>query len=406
MISKKMISKKRAFVGAVALVIITFLLTFTLTNTVELVLGDKVIISKNNYQSFKKMLSLKNFIEKNYYKPVESSILEEGTLKGMFQSLGDPYSVYMDKEEFNEFMVHTKGSYGGIGVIMTPGSDGFITVVSPIEDTPGDRAGMKPGDKILKVNNKEVTAEKLEETVAIIKGKPGTKVRLTVMRAGKDEPFSIELVREEIRLKTVTTKMLPDNIGYIRISMFDEQTAEDFVAQLRELEKNKIKGLVVDLRNNPGGIVDECVKIADQLLGKQVIFYTQDREGNRQYEKSDEKKVPYPYVLLVNEGSASASEILAGAVQDKRAGILVGTKTFGKALVQQIKPLNDGTGFKLTVAQYFTPNGRYIHGKGIQPDVVVDLPSNLKEKLNISDVEDTQLQKGIEVLKKKISEKQ
>ncbi len=401
-----MISKKRAFIGAVLLVFITSLLTFTLTNAVGLVLGDKVIISKNDYEATKKILALKNFIEKNYYQPVDSSKLEEGSLRGLFQALEDPYSVYMSKEEFNELMVHTKGSYGGIGVIMTPGEDGYITVVSPIEDTPGDRAGMKPGDKILKVNGKEVTAEQLEEAVAMIKGEPGTKVSLTILRSGRNEPFSIQLVREEIRLKTVTSRMLSDGIGYIRISMFDEQTSDDFMVQLSELEKNKIKGLIIDLRNNPGGIVDECVKIADMLLGEQIIVYTQDREGNQQVEKSDKKRVSYPYVVLVNEGSASASEILAGAIQDTNSGTLVGTKTFGKALVQQIKPLEDGTGFKLTVAQYFTPKGKYIHGKGIQPDIVQDLPQALNEKLSITDAEDLQLQKGIEVLKEKIAQGQ
>ncbi|QEK13577.1 S41 family peptidase [Crassaminicella thermophila] len=403
-------SKKRAAVGAIILVLITTFLTFTVSNVVGLTLGDKVIISKQNYEyfksihkSYKKILSLKGFIEENYYKPVDVSKFEDGMIKGMFESLEDPYSVYMDKKEFSNFMEHTKGTYGGIGVIMTPGTDGFITVVAPIEDTPGERAGMKSGDKIIKVNDKEVTAEKLDEAVAMIKGKPGTKVNLTIMRPGKKEPFSVELRREEIRLKTVKSRMLEDGIGYIRITMFDEKTSDDFLKHLAKLEKKNIKGLIIDLRDNPGGLLSECVRIADRLLGEQVIVYTQDRTGHRKYEKSDKRHVDYPFVLLVNGGSASASEILSGAVKDTKSGTLIGTTTFGKGLVQQVKPLNDGTGFKLTTAQYFTPNGIYIHGKGIEPDIFIDLPEELKERVDLTDEEDVQLQKGISVLKQKIA---
>ncbi|WZL72141.1 S41 family peptidase [Clostridiaceae bacterium 35-E11] len=405
-----MISKKRIFTGAFILVLITGLLTFTLTNVFALSVGEKVIISKDEYDYYKnlnktyeKMLSLKGFIKENYYQPVDESKMEDGIIKGLFESLGDPYSVYMDKKEFENFMTHTKGTYGGIGVIMTPGKDGFITVVSPIEDTPGEKAGMQSGDKIVKVNDKEVTAEKLDEAVAMIKGQPGTKVNLTIMRPGKKEPFVVELTREEIRLKTVKSKIIEDEIGYIKITMFDEQTSEDFLDQLEEIERQNIKGLVIDLRNNPGGLLSECVKIADKLLGKQVIVYTQDNAGNRKYEKSNGKKVDYPYVILVNQGSASASEILSGAVKDTKSGTLIGTTTFGKGLVQSVKALDDGTGFKLTTAQYFTPKGTYIHGKGIEPDIVVEIPEELAERIDITDEEDVQLQKGIEVLNQKIS---
>ncbi len=236
----------------------------------------------------------------------------------------------------------------------------------------------------------------------MIKGNPGTKVKLTILRSGKDRPFELELKREEIRLKTVKSKVLEDHIGYIRITMFDEQTSNDFIEQLKSLEKQNIKGLIIDLRNNPGGLLDECVKVADELLGKQVIVYTQDRAGHKEYEKSDAKKVTYPYVLLVNEGSASASEILAGAVKDTKSGTLIGTTTFGKGLVQQVRPLKDGTGFKLTTSQYFTPNGTYIHGKGIEPNIVVKMPENLQEQINLTEKDDIQLQKGIEVIREKL----
>ncbi|TCO70749.1 S41 family peptidase [Marinisporobacter balticus] len=403
-------SKKRAIMGSMILVLITGLVTFTLTNVFALSVGDKVLVSKQNYEytkkmneTYSKMNNLKSVIKENYYQAVDENKFEDGIIKGLFEALDDPYSVYMNKQEFTSFMEHTHGSYGGIGVVMSPGKDGFITVVAPFEDTPGDKAGMQSGDKIIKVNDKDVTADHLDEAVAMIKGKPGTKVTLTIMRLGKKEPFSVELTREEIRIKTVKSRMLEDGLAYLRITMFDEKTSEDFMAHLKKLEKQNIKGLVIDLRDNPGGLLSECVRIADRLLGKQTIVYTQNRAGKRQYEKSDKNKVNYPLVLLVNGGSASASEILSGAVKDTKSGTLIGTTTFGKGLVQQVIDLKDGTGFKLTTSQYFTPNGIYIHGKGIEPNIVIEMPEALKEKINITDEEDVQLQKGIEVLKEKIS---
>lgn len=409
-VKHNMISRKNAILGAMILVLLTSVITFTLTNVFALSIGEKVIITKKNYdyykdisKSYSKVLSLKEFIETNYYKEVDESKVEDGIIKGLFQSLEDPYSVYMSKKEFDDFMTHTKGTYGGIGVIMTPGEDGYITVVSPIEDTPGERAGLKSGDKILKVNGKEYSGEKLDEAVAIIKGDPGTKVTLTVYREGKNQPFDVEIVREEIRLKTVKSRMLENDLGYIRITMFDEMTSEDFKTQLTQLQKQNMKGLIIDLRNNPGGLLDQCVKIADELLGKTVVVYTQDRSGEREYEYSNAGKIEVPYVLLVNKGSASASEILSGAVKDTKSGTLIGTTTFGKGLVQRVKALEDGTGFKLTTSQYFTPNGVYIHGKGIEPDIVVEVPEDETAQEEVKDADDIQLQKGIEVLRQKLA---
>ncbi|PAB58110.1 S41 family peptidase [Anaeromicrobium sediminis] len=405
-------NKKRSIFSYVAVILITAIITFGITNGISLKVGDKVVISRQNYEYYEdldktygKMISLKNYIESEYYIPTEDKNFEDGMIKGMFSALEDPYSVYMGKKEFDDFMTHTSGTYGGIGVIMTPGKDGFITVVSPIEDTPGEKAGMKAGDKILKVNGKDVTADKLEEAVAMIKGEAGTKVNLTVLRPDTDKTFGVDITRQNIRLKTVKSKIMDNNIGYVRISMFDEQTAKDFKTHLTRLEKENINGLVIDLRNNPGGLLGQCTEIADLLLGKGTIVYTQDRTGKKTYEKSDASKVDFPYVLLVNKGSASASEILAGAVKDTNSGVLIGTTTFGKGLVQQVKPLKDGTGFKLTTAQYFTPNGTYIHGKGIEPNIVVELPQELKEKVGLSEKEDVQLIKALEVVNEKISNK-
>ncbi len=404
-----MIKKRTAIAIGIVLVLVTGIVSAVFSNLVAIQLDDRVIIKKEDYEYFAqlqqdlgKMLQLKEFIKENYYKPVDDVNFEDGIIKGLFESLEDPYSVYMNKSEFDSFTTHTEGSYGGIGVIVTPGDDGYITVVTPIEDTPGERAGILSGDKIIKVNDKEVTAEKLDEAVAIMKGEPGTTVELTLLRPNKKEPLNIELKREEIRLKTVKSRILGNNIGYIRISMFDEKTADDFKVHLNDLEKQNIKGLIIDLRNNPGGSLSECVEIADELLGEQIIVYTQDRDGNKRYEKSDADKIDVPLAILVNEGSASASEILTGAVKDTESGTIIGTTTFGKGLVQIVRPLNDGTGFKLTISQYFTPNGSYIHGKGIEPNIVIDLPDELKEKPEISDEEDIQLQKALEVINSEI----
>lgn len=404
-VKEDMISRKTAFFWVITLSLITGIVTFSMTNIISFSIGEKVVISKQKYEHFQylnnnfdKMLGLKAFIEENYYQPVDDVNFEDGIIKGLFKALDDPYSVYMSKDEFDSFMTHTKGTYGGIGVIMTPGEDGFITVVSPIEDTPGERAGIQPEDKIIKVNDEEVIAEKLDEAVAMIKGEPGTKVTLTIIRPGKANPFSVELTREEIRLNTVKSRILKDKIGYIRITMFDEQTSQDFKDHLTKLKKEGIEGLVIDLRDNPGGLLSECVKIADEILGKQIIVYTEDRSGKREYENSDSGKINMPIAILINKGSASASEILAGAVKDSKSGTLIGTTTFGKGLVQRVKPLDDGTGIKLTTSQYFTPNGTNIHGKGIEPDYIVEMPEELKEKLEITDEEDVQLQKAIQVL--------
>ncbi|MCT4564615.1 MAG: S41 family peptidase [Maledivibacter sp.] len=404
-----MIKKRTAFIGAIVLIIVTGLLTTVITNVAAIGFNGKVSLPKSEYErlvgledKFKKTLYLKKYIEENYYEPVDEDVFEDGILKGLFSSLNDPYSQYMSKKEFDSFMTHTHGTYGGIGIIVTPGDDGYITVVSPIEDTPGERAGIISGDKIVKVNDKEVTADELDDAIAIMKGKPGTEVDITILRPNKKEPLAITIKREEIRLKTVKSRVIEDNIGYLRLTMFDDKTAEDFKKHLKDLESKNIKGLIIDLRNNPGGSLRECVEIADELLGKQNIVYTKDRAGKKEYMDSDANKVDYPFVILVNKGSASASEILTGAVKDTKSGVIIGTTTFGKGLVQAVRELTDGTGFKLTISQYYTPNGEYIHGKGIEPNIVVDLPEELKEKVEITDEEDTQLQKALEVLRGKI----
>ncbi|WP_130807709.1 S41 family peptidase [Senegalia massiliensis] len=399
-----MISKKKAMIIGVILILLTATGTFILDNMVQLTIGTKIIMPKSQLNSTSKIAYIKNYINENYLNDVTNEELTDGQLKGLFEGLEDPYSVYMTKKEFADFMDQTEGSYGGVGIIVTPGEDGYITVVSPIEDTPGEKAGIKSGDKIIKVNDKEFTADNMDKAVELMKGDPGTDVKLTILREteeGKTEEIEVELTREEIRLKSVKSKMLQDNIGYIRIIQFDELVYEDFKKHLEQLQDNGMKSLVIDLRNNPGGLLAQTADIADLLIGKSNIVYTETKNGAREYYKSDEDKLGIPLTVLVNEGSASASEILSGAIKDTNTGTLIGTKTFGKGIVQRIEQLSDGSGFKLTVSEYFTPNGTNIHGKGIEPDIEIKLPDGIEGGVENLD-EDIQLKKAIEILREKM----
>jgi len=404
-------TKKRT-ISVVLIILLTNLLTFSLTNLITLRFNDKVVVPKNEYQSlinvyenYSKVSSIKEYIDRNYLKEVDNDALLDGQIKGMVEALEDPYSVYMTQDEFTSFAQQTAGVYGGIGVIVTPGDDDLITVVSPIEDTPGERAGLKTGDKIIKVDGVEFYAKNMDEAVKVMKGKPNTDVTLTIMRKDKDDKnqvIDIDITREEIRLVTVKSDVVDGDIGYIKITSFDEITYEDFKTHLTSLEKQNVKGLVLDLRNNPGGLLNICAEIADELLGEGDIVYTQTKNGERDYIKSGKGQTSLPLVMLVNEGSASASEILAGAIKDHKRGELIGTKTFGKGVVQRIKELSDGSGIKLTVSEYFTPNGVNIHGIGIEPDIILELNEDT-ENIGIDYLnEDNQLQKALEVLKGKI----
>lgn len=404
--------KKRTILFMVIVIILTNAITLTAGNLIGLRFGNRVIISGQEYRyltemnnQFSKAVEIKNIIDNNYLREVDDQKLLDGQLKGMVASLEDPYSVYMTEEEFTRSMEDISGVYSGIGVIVTPGEDNLITVVSPIEDTPGERAGIKTGDKIVMVNGVEYFGDTMDEAVKVMKGKPNTDVKLTILRAdkeGKNETLELSITREEIRLETVKSDVIENNIGYIKITSFDEITYEDFKAQLNQLVASKVEGLIIDLRNNPGGLLNICADIADELLGKGTIVYTETKAGEREYLDSDRGMVDLPMVVLVNEGSASASEIMAGAIKDHNRGEIIGTTTFGKGVVQRIKPLKDGSGLKLTVSEYFTPNGINIHGIGIEPDIVVELNEDV-ERIGLDNLsEDNQLQKAIEVLKNKM----
>ncbi|MBP7072485.1 MAG: S41 family peptidase [Clostridia bacterium] len=399
-----MINKRAAIFWAIILVIVTAFGTFVVTNTIAISLGNKVVIAQEDYKAIKsmdKLMGLKDYIKSNYVEGAEDNKLIEGAIKGMFESLGDPYSVYMTKEEFKNFNESTKGSYGGIGVIVSRSEDGYVTVVAPIEDTPGEKAGLKTNDKIIKVDDKDIVGIDLEEAVALMKGKKGTKVTLTVMRDNVREPKIFEIIREEIILKTVKSNMMENNIGYIRITMFDEDTGSEFKKALKELTSQNMKGLILDLRQNPGGFINQCVDVADELLDEGLVVYTEDKAKKREDYKSGKGKLEVPFVVLIDEGSASASEIVSGAIKDRKAGLLIGVKTFGKGLVQSIEQLKDGSGIKLTTQKYYTPNGISINKIGIQPDIEVKA-LEAEEGQNPEDVKDVQLERAVAELLKQI----
>ncbi|RMA97667.1 S41 family peptidase [Hydrogenothermus marinus] len=310
---------------------------------------------------------------KDYYvEPVESKKLVYSSLRGMMQAL-DPFSSFFTPDEFKEFTTETKGEFGGLGIEITMENHKLI-IVAPIEDTPAWRAGLKAGDIILKIDGKPVEKMTLMQAVKLMRGKPGTKVTLTILRKGVEKPFDVTIVRDIIHVKSVKTKQLKDDIGYIRLTQFQENSAEEFEKALEKF-KNK-KGIIVDLRNNPGGLLSAAVTIADMILPEgKLIVYTKGRipSSNEKY-YSESKPIIYPkipIVLIVNRGSASASEILTGALRDNNRALVVGDRTFGKASVQTLMPLPDGSGLKLTTAHYYTPSGKMIMYKGIMPDIIV-----------------------------------
>lgn len=362
-----MISKKKAIIYGIVLVIVTALLTSTL----QVFMGNKVVISKDVYEGYKKynkMLGLEGAIKEGFYQEAKDDDLVSGAIKGMFSSLEDPYSQYYTEEEFNRLKEQTSGSFVGIGVIISPSQeDEYLTVISPIEGSPAEKSGVKAGDRIIKVDGKNVLAKDIDKAISMIKGEKGTTVEITLLREGKE--INVKVERDEIVSKSIDSKMMNDNIGYIQITSFSENTYKEFKTALDKLETEGMKGLILDVRDNGGGLLNICEEIADELIGEGTIVYTKDNKGNTEYLKSDKEQLGLPMAILTNENSASASEILTGAIIDNEVGISVGTTTFGKGLVQSVRELKDGTGYKLTTAQYFTPNGDYINEKGIKPTI-------------------------------------
>ena len=315
-------------------------------------------------------------IKNDYVEDVEDSELLENAIRGMLSGL-DPHSAYLDQEQFKELQVGTSGEFGGLGIEVGM-EEGFVKVIAPIDDTPAQRAGIQAGDLIIRLDDTPVKGLTLNEAVKLMRGKPGTTLRLTVVREGVEQPLKIDIKRDVIKVKSIKKRMLESGFGYVRISQFQSKTADNMVDAIEDLKKEaggSLKGLVLDLRNNPGGVLNGAVAVSDAFLKKGLIVYTEGRVNDSKLRFNatpDDILDNAPLVVLVNQGSASASEIVSGALQDHKRGIIVGNQTFGKGSVQTILPLSNGTAVKLTTARYFTPSGRSIQAEGIKPDIELD----------------------------------
>lgn len=381
---------KGALVGALTVLLIAVLAACGISA------GKKEAVSETTEA---KISELKTLIDQNYLGDVDEEELEEGLYKGYINGLDDPYSVYYDEEETQALYESTQGEYSGIGAVLSQNMDsGVITLVQIYEDSPAMKAGLEDNDILYKVEGEEVTGQDLTEVVSKIKGEQGTEVNLTVLRGEDAEEVTVTAVRDKIQAQTIQYEMLEDNIGYIAVSEFDAVTYEQYKAALEDLENQGMNGLIIDLRNNPGGSLTTVCDMLDLMLPEGLIVYTEDKNGDRSEMTSDEEhQFEKPLAVLVNGNSASASEIFSGAIQDYGTGTIVGTQTYGKGVVQQLFDLDDGTCVKLTIAEYFTPKGRNINGKGITPDVEVEY-----EKDEDHPEADNQLDKAIEVIQEQI----
>jgi len=412
-----MISKKAAAWGAVVIIVITAFfssfLTFQVSKFIDIQSGNRYVVSKEVYQLLEKYQMLEEVrqtIEKDYIEEPDQDELLVGAIKGMAAALGDPYTSYFTAEEYKDFIVQTQGSYAGVGLMVTVDeSDNLITVVRAFKDSPASKAGIQQGDKIIKVEDVEVSGSELEKAVSMMKGEPGTKVNITILRDGK--PFNFTLERAVIEIPDMEYRMVEDEIGYIWLYQFDENSPKNFKNAVEDLKGQGMKGLILDLRGNPGGLLQACTEIADVLLPEGLIVYSENRQGKGERYYSDKEYLGIPLVVLVNEYSASASEVLSGAIQDYGVGTIIGKTTFGKGLVQGLRgPFRDGSALKITIAKYFTPKGRDIHQKGVVPDIEIDLSDEAKNYLkenssNELPVElDNQLQKGIEEINRMLSQ--
>lgn len=373
------------------------------------VAGNKIIITSKsatddsvlNQEAVTKIRELMAYINAYYYDKTDGEMLHDGLYQGLVEGLDDKYSVYYNAEDYAQSQISMTGQYYGIGAGLRQDADTMVVSVSKVyEGTPSEEAGLLAEDIILSVDDTDATSMEVTDLVKLIRGEEGTTVHLEVYRAATNEYLSFDVERRNVTLPSVSSEMLEDGIGYVRIESFEKETASQFETAVADLEGTGMQKLIVDLRYNGGGLVDAVVQILDDILPEGLLVYTEDKNGNRtEYKSSGNTKMDYPMAVLVNGDSASASEIFAGAIKDYEYGTIIGTKTFGKGIVQTVFPLSDGDAVKLTTAKYFTPKGNYIHGVGIEPDIELEY-----EYLNPDGEEyemqyDNQIQKAIEVLR-------
>ncbi len=410
--------------------LITIIFSIALVGIVAGKWTVETVSAQNGYEELRTFTEVLTLIKKNYVDEVKTKDLVIGAIKGMINSL-DPHSSYLTPEALKELQVETKGEFGGLGIQIGI-KDNVITVIAPIDDTPAFKAGIKAGDKILKISGESTKNMGLTDAVSKMRGQKGTSITLMIFREGWKETKDFTLVRDIIKIKSIKAQMLPDNIGYIKLTQFQEATGHDLAAALGRLKKEGMELLILDMRNNPGGLLNSAVEVAEQFLPpKKLVVYIKSRseEKTEYYTEGETAYTDIPMVVLVNQGSASASEIVAGALKDWNRAIIIGVQTFGKGSVQSLIPLSAGSGLRLTTAKYYTPKGTSIQGVGITPDIVVkleakngkeqhvvvrekDLERHLKNEqqkegpeekekapLDVEEKDDIQLQRAIDTLK-------
>lgn len=349
--------------------------------------------NEQGFSNLMRFITAYRFIETKYVNDTDDVKLIDGAIDGMVKSLNDPHSNYLSPKMYKTLMEQTEGSFAGIGVVMGMDNEQKIHIVAIMENSPGQKAGLQEGDEILAVDGVPVTQMAFDEVATHVRGQAGTDVVLTIMRDNANQDITI--TRDNIKLKTVGHKMLDNNIGYIQIVSFSEDTANEFNEAYNDLKNQGMKALVLDLRNNPGGLLTTCVEIAKKLVPKGEIVSIVDKQGNKETYSSSLEAPEYPLVVLINKNSASASEILSGAIQDTKAGTIIGNTSYGKGSVQTILPMFEDDAVKLTIAKYYTPSGRSIDGTGITPDIEINLDENATS--------DTQLDKALEILKAQLN---
>ena len=402
---KKRFKTYKVIMLVVLVAFITFMITsigmyqyFTKNDKGKYLLFSSSTNSSKNEDIASELNKYKSIIDKYYLGDIDEEKLKEGAIKGYFDALDDPYTEYISKEDMEDYLEDTKGNFVGIGIYMVKDeTTNKIQVLAPIKNSPAEKAGILPGDLILAVDGTEYSADDMTVASNTIKGEEGSSVKLQILR--NSETIEFEVKREKIIVNPVDGKVIKNNIGYIEFTSFYENTAEEFKTKFEELQKQGIKSLIIDLRNNGGGIVDEALKIADYIADKDsVLLYEVDKNNNEKVEKAEKNPIiNMPIIILTNGNTASSSEILAGALKDLGKAKIVGTKTYGKGVIQQLLTLPNGSGVKITAEEYLTPNKTKINKIGIQPDEEVELPDTAKNKLVLSDEEDTQLQKAIEM---------
>ncbi|MGC9323127.1 MAG: S41 family peptidase [Desulfomonilia bacterium] len=366
-------NKRRTYMTALGVTV--FFIAIVSLNYTKVLTADTSSI----YPELQKFIDCLDIIQKNYVEDIPSDTLIDGAIKGMTTAL-DPHSTYLSKEDYKEMQISTTGSFGGLGIEIGI-RDGFLTVITPIEGTPAFKAGILPGDRIIKINDTTTADMTLEEAVKLLRGPKGSEVTITIMRESAEKPFDVTITRAIIHIESVKSQMLEPGYGYIKVRNFQVDTAEAVKDTLSDM--GKIKGLVLDLRYNPGGLLEQAIEVSDLFLDEGKIVYTDGRteeERTEYFAHTDGSFTDFPMVVLINGGTASAAEIVSGALQDNRRAVVVGVKSFGKASVQTIRPLSDGSALKITVARYYTPLGRSIQATGISPDIWIEQTLTSKEE--------------------------